>query len=193
MQYKKENVRQKIIDVGKKEYLENGFRGANIKVIAEKAGVPVGNLYRYFDGKNGLLDAIVSNVYNEIPDMIIRLAQLFMSHDLPDFEKLVPMFTDNALKLFDMYNSELLILMYRCEKTKYGDFPDKLVSIVEGLIKNYMTENPSGDQCEFIKLISRNFISSLFDLLKADYDQQKLRILMSKLLRFTFGDINDRL
>ena len=59
MQYKKEAVRERILEAARTEYLERGFRGGNISAIAERAGVPVGNLYRYFDGKNGVLDAIV--------------------------------------------------------------------------------------------------------------------------------------
>ena len=192
MQYKKEDVRKRIIDEGKEEYLENGFRGGNIKTIAEKAGVPVGNLYRYFDGKSGLLDAIVSPVYNEIPSIIDNLVQLFVSQNYT-FTEIVPALTDNTLRLFEIYRSELLILVYRCEKTQYSDFADKIVAIVESLIIMYMDEPPNEDQKDFVNILSKSFITSLFEMLEEGYDKERLRQLIGKLLKFTFGDINSRI
>lgn len=192
MQYKKEIVRQKIIEVGKEEFLTNGFRGGNIKSIAEKAGVPVGNLYRYFDGKNGLLGAIVGPVYDEIPNIINKLVQLFVSQNV-SFHAITPALTDNALQMFDLYKAELLILVYMCEETPYADFVNKLDKIVSSLIINYMKSEPTEEQIEFIAIISRNFVTTLFDTLKAGYERERLKNLISKLIEFTFNNINDRI
>lgn len=63
MQYKKKEVSERILQAGRDEYAEKGFRAGNISVIAANSGVPVGNLYRYFDGKMGLLTAIVRPAY----------------------------------------------------------------------------------------------------------------------------------
>ncbi len=193
MQYKKADVRQRILDVGKEEYLENGFRGGNIKTIADKAGVPVGNLYRYFDGKSGLLDAIVEPVYNEIPEIINKLANLFISQNYLEFKVVMPIIAENVLKIFDGYKAELLILAYRCEKTKYSDFTDKIVDICSMLIIGYMREEPSEEQREFINIISKNFVASLFGMLREGYERQRLGQLINKLMEFTFDNINNRI
>ncbi len=193
MQYKKADIRQRILDVGKAEYLENGFRGGNIKTIADKAGVPVGNLYRYFDGKSGLLDAIVAPVYNEIPEIINKLANLFISQKYMSFHDIMPILTENVLKLFDNHKAELLILAYRCEKTQYEDFIDKIVSICSNLIVGYVRSDPDEDQKEFISIISRSFVTTLFELFREDYDRNKLGQLINKLMEFTFDNINDRI
>ena len=73
MQYKKESVREKILEAARKEYRRKGFRGGNISTIAENAGVPVGNLYRYFQGKTGVLDAIVKPAYDALPKLMAEL------------------------------------------------------------------------------------------------------------------------
>lgn len=192
MQYKKANVSKRIIDVGKEEFLENGYRGANIKTIAEKADVPVGNLYRYFDGKSGLLDAIVSPVYNDIPNILIKLARLFMSQSLT-FTEVVPVLTENTLQLFDMYKSELLILAYRCEKTKYADFVDKIVGIICELVTSYMRNEPSDEQLEFLGLICKSFITTVFGLLRDGCPRERMSDITAKLIHYTFNDINERI
>ena len=76
VQYKKEAVREKILDAARKEYLARGFRGGNIGTIAENAGVPIGNLYRYFEGKTGVLDAIVKPAYDALPKLMAELEQV---------------------------------------------------------------------------------------------------------------------
>lgn len=192
MQYKKDNVRRRIIEVGKEEYLENGFRGGNIRTIADKAGVPVGNLYRYFAGKNGLLDAIVAPVYNELPVTIDKLAKAFISRNL-SFSEMTPELTKSALELFDKYGAELLILAYRCEKTIYGDFIDKLVAMTSRLIIFYMKTAPSEQQIEFINIISKSFINTVFSLLRDGYERDKLEELLNKLIEFNFNNINNRI
>ena len=45
MQYKKKEISERILQAGRKEYVEKGYRGGNISTIAEQAGVPVGNLW----------------------------------------------------------------------------------------------------------------------------------------------------
>lgn len=192
MQYKKDSVRRKIMEVGKSEFLENGFRGANIRTIAERAEVPVGNLYRYFDGKAGLLDAIVGPVYTEIPQTIDKLAKLFISQNL-SFKEILPALTSSALELFDRYGAEMLILAYGCEKTEYADFIDKLVSKTSKVIIFYMKVTPDEEQTEFANIVSKSFINTLFSLLKSGYERKKLGELIGKLIQFTFNDIENRI
>ena len=50
--------REKILAVAVNEFAYNGFENANINVIAKKAEVSVGSLYKYFDTKkiNKLLE-----------------------------------------------------------------------------------------------------------------------------------------
>lgn len=49
-----EEKRLKIISIAIQEFANKGFNSANINVIAEKAGVSVGSLYKYFDTKENL-------------------------------------------------------------------------------------------------------------------------------------------
>ncbi len=192
MQYKKDSIRNRIIEMGKAEYLENGFKGGNIRSIAECAGVPVGNLYRYFDGKAGLLDAIVSPVYNEIPQTIDKLAKLFISQNIT-FSEMTPVLAAHVMELFDKYGAEMMILAYGCEKTPYADFIDKIVSMVSKLIIFYMKTPPDEDQREFVNIISKSFVAMVFTLLKNGYERKKLGELLNKLIRYTFTDIYNRI
>lgn len=123
MQYPKDEIRKVILDAAAREYLAVGFRCGNIKKIAAESGVAVGNIYRYFDGKTGILDAIVSRAYSELP----MLVQEAMGQN------------DRVGALADMvcgYQVPLSILVRSCACTRYEDFVvkmvDKLAPLFEG-------------------------------------------------------------
>ncbi len=60
MQYEKEEIRRRILDAAKQEFLENGFEGASIRAIAAKAQTAKSNLYNYFKDKDALFCAVWS-------------------------------------------------------------------------------------------------------------------------------------
>lgn len=60
MQTKKPKVRDKILSTAKAQFLANGFERADMRGIASKAGFTVGNIYRYFDGKEALFISVLN-------------------------------------------------------------------------------------------------------------------------------------
>ena len=55
MQVKKEEIRQKILDVAEDEFLKRGHESASMRIIAKKANTTLGNIYHYFPNKEALL------------------------------------------------------------------------------------------------------------------------------------------
>ena len=51
--------REKILSVATREFSDNGFENTNINVIAKRAGVSVGSLYKYFNTKRELFLTVV--------------------------------------------------------------------------------------------------------------------------------------
>ncbi len=66
MQYEKEEIRRRILDAAKQEFLENGFEGASIRAIAAKAQTAKSNLYNYFKDKDALFCAVLEPTVLEI-------------------------------------------------------------------------------------------------------------------------------
>ncbi|MDR9855031.1 TetR/AcrR family transcriptional regulator [Paenibacillus sp. VCA1] len=114
VQVLKEELRQAIVQHAQDEFAQHGFADASIKRIAANAGISVGNLYRYFPGKEALFDSIVSPVLRE-------LEMLIGNHDNhPDetgdiFELVV-----HALAgIVEKYRSPLLILIDGSKGTRF--------------------------------------------------------------------------
>ncbi|MBS1199403.1 MAG: bacterial regulatory, tetR family protein [Proteobacteria bacterium] len=55
-----ETQRERILDAAQKCFIERGFRGASMAQIAQTAAISVGLAYRYFDGKDAIMLAIIA-------------------------------------------------------------------------------------------------------------------------------------
>lgn len=82
-----EAKRRKILEISVREFANHGFDNANINVIAKKAEVSVGSLYKYFDTKADLfltsvnygidsLKSVIDTVTNADEDVMLRLEKI---------------------------------------------------------------------------------------------------------------------
>ena len=53
-------TREKILEVGKREFLAKGFKDASLRHIVKEAGFTQGAFYGYYPDKAALFDALVS-------------------------------------------------------------------------------------------------------------------------------------
>lgn len=189
MQYKKEAVRIKLIEAGRKEYLEHGYRAGNISRIAQNAGVPVGNLYRYFDGKAGLLDAIVGPAYNEIPKIIEHMAKITSTVKM---DELIGLISRTLVNIYKTYGEDLLILADKCESTKYDDFTAKLSSLACDIFLKYLYTQPTENDKIFVAILGKTFIHSFFDVFRLK-DADLMEEMIRRLLVFDFDKIDSRI
>ena len=66
------STREKILEAGKKEFLENGFRDASLRTIVKEAGVTTGAFYGYYKSKEDLFDALVAEPYEKMMERYER-------------------------------------------------------------------------------------------------------------------------
>lgn len=63
-----------VLDAGIGEFAEHGYEKANINVIAKKAGISVGLMYKYFDTKEDLfltcMDCAIDTMTTEISEVV---------------------------------------------------------------------------------------------------------------------------
>ena len=66
------STREKILEAGKKEFLEKGFRDASLRTIVKEAGVTTGAFYGYYKSKEDLFDALVAEPYEKMMERYER-------------------------------------------------------------------------------------------------------------------------
>lgn len=73
-----ESQRERILDAAQKCFIEHGFHGAGMALIAETAGISTGLTYRYFDSKHAIMLAIIAR---ELEGKRERIQELCVRHD----------------------------------------------------------------------------------------------------------------
>jgi len=192
MQYKKKYINDRLLEAGMREFLEKGYRQGSITTVAEQAGVPIGNLYRYFDGKSGLLDALVKSTYQEIPKLIEQLAWIDADASI-DIEELMVHLTKLLLNLFEAHGKEMVLMVDKCANTRYEDFMDKIIDQVSNLvfIKFYGSDGKELDRM-MSYLTSKAFIGTIFDILRSDSNPEKTEKILLRVLNFYFYELGVR-
>ena len=70
-----EEKRRRIIEVATKEFAKKGYHDASISNIAEKSGISVGAVYKYFDNKQDLFLTIADHSIDRMEKLLLGLAK----------------------------------------------------------------------------------------------------------------------
>ncbi len=106
---KKERIVQCALDC----FAQNGYTKCSMDMIADKAGIAKGALYRYFDGKKDLYLMLVGNLVNEIDQYVQKFLEEHRNQDAFTTlrDHLVSIYTLEGR--FAMHNNVLCNILYQ--------------------------------------------------------------------------------
>ena len=165
----KEETRKKIIEAAKDEFLHYGFDNANMRRIALKSNMTVGNLYRYFKSKEDLNYQIVNEVVTSIDSMVKdltgdRIAFFNEDFSFPEsieiLRSVVNELSDNIVDIYMSHKDEFNILMMGSELN--NSLMKWFISLINFLITStHGDKNPNQ-----IALLARSYCVSMISGLK---------------------------
>ena len=131
------NTRAKILQAAKKEFLDKGFAGTNVRAIAEKAGVTTGALYNLFNNKDGIFEALVSGVFDEFLNTMSH-SELLESQNFgmktSDLSAIIELSQRRFLRIIDFFydNWDAMKLIVCCSQgSSYEHIFDKAIDMTE--------------------------------------------------------------
>lgn len=143
MQKLKEEIKQKIIEVGKLKFKKEGYENTSMKDIASDVGISTGNIYRYFLTKKHLLNEILKEVESEIENFFSKIPSNYEEIKLHEIFDLMIDLTVEMSK----DKGESLKIMFKCEnenlfidfKTKILHmFVSKIIEVAESIKKGHI-------------------------------------------------------
>ncbi|MCT4660239.1 MAG: TetR/AcrR family transcriptional regulator [Tissierellales bacterium] len=146
-QYKKEDVRNKIIENAKAEFLEKGYQNASISSIAKNSHVGVGNVYRYFKNKEAILDAIVTPVVERIKRTLIESVPDELDENIEPHENIMNVMTyvlDEIIHLSKNHKDEILIVLLKSQSTQYMTIKEEIIQSLAVKIRRLMLQSNLG-------------------------------------------------
>jgi len=127
------NTLELIHAAAKKEFYEKGFKSASLRNIVKMAGVTTGAFYGYYDSKEKLFEALVSQQYDFMMNAFRKAQRDFA--ELPQETQ-----TDNLSKISSNCMLEMLLYSYKyidefklllcaSEGTRFSGMIDEMVEI----------------------------------------------------------------
>lgn len=160
---------EKILETAVVEFAEHGYDSANINKIAEKAGVSVGSMYKYFNNKHDLYLMAVGFSVDKLKSVLNEITSHKMDF-LSTVEKII-----RAIQLHSRENIYLTKLYNEMTTENNSEFVWKIVSHMEGVTaKLYATFIEEAQQNENARKdidprYFAFFIDNLFILLQFSY------------------------
>ncbi len=131
------NTREKILNAAKREFLEKGFAGTNVRAAAQRAGVTTGALYNLFKNKDGIFEALVGGVFGEFLN-ILAYNDVFEARELDmkagDLSEITEMSRRRFLRMIDFFyaNWDAMKLLVCCAKgSSFEHVFDKAIDLTE--------------------------------------------------------------
>ncbi len=125
----KDEVKEKIKNSAVQVFCENGFNRASIKSIADSANVSVGNVYRYYENKEDLYEAVVADVYEGIREIMAEVDDASVSDGAISLtipiKRFIGVYTEHQ-QVFEM--------LLKGEKDRHYD---KTISMMTELLTEY--------------------------------------------------------
>lgn len=174
VQYKKDDIKEKIDNAALKIFVEKGYEKAKISNIATESNVSVGNIYRYYKSKEEIFYSIApESVLENLKSILINkltFAKDKTANELNsknDFQLVNEEFIDYMIK-----NREQILIMFNGSKgTRYESLKDEAINyMIKNIKENYSKENNKiiydSMNYNIIKIIYENLISMMIQVLK---------------------------
>lgn len=138
---KRSETQKKILEIGKKEFLQKGFKDASLRGIVKEAGFTQGAFYGYYPDKEALFTALVSEVADGLVEQFKKAQEIYFDLIEKENTKISRDLSVEHLNTFVNYiydHFEVFKLVICCaEGTKYENYIHDLVELEVSVSKKY--------------------------------------------------------
>lgn len=137
----KQELYDRLIRAAESVFAESGYEGSTVAVIAQRAGVSTGNVYRYFDSKDALFQAVISDEFADTFKRLLhrRVSALFDAADLTKLPRDAETKAEALLQLWITQRLKVVILLDRAQGSRFAsfgqDFVDELVKLTKSNLR----------------------------------------------------------
>lgn len=134
-------TQQKILEVGKREFLAKGFKDASLRKIVAEAGFTKGAFYGYYPDKAALFEALVSEAADGLIEQF-KAAQdahfdLIPENKTSQSRELSTKYLLHFVNYIYDYFEEFKLVLCCSEGTKYEDYVHELVELEVSCTEKY--------------------------------------------------------
>ncbi len=189
-----ESTKNRILQAGKAEFLQKGFKNASLRSIAREAGVTTGAIYGYYPDKAALFDALVSEPANRLKEWYFSVQRKFDAFPADYKEKQMHSYTSDALEelvryLYRHFDAFKLVAC-RSAGTAYEHYVDSLLEIETEHTRRFIQalrslgrDIPDIDD-DMSHILSSAFYSGIFETVAHDMPEERALLYVRTLNKF---------
>ena len=164
------DVKQRLIEAGKREFLAKGYEKASLRKICADAGVTTGALYFFFKNKQDLFVNIVADKAAHLLALVKRQteSEVYGKGNSEEYQL-------EMNEYLCSNKEEVQILLDKSEGTPYERFYEEYgFAVAQGFFAFYDKCGGTEEYRDIMKLIVRMRIQGYIEMLKGDYDMDKI-------------------
>ncbi len=187
-QYLKDEVHEAIQAASLEVFARKGFRSASMAEIASAARISTGNIYRYFENKSALYEAVIPGTFVTTLQRLLR-QRVEAARGVEDFRKLEPsapyrLVSEEALAFCLAHRLRVVVLLSGPEGTPHEHFAEELVQFLIQSALAHFQARPARPTRFALEELYRNYVTSLGRLLSHLDEAQDLREAVEALSRY---------
>lgn len=181
---------EKIIPCAKKEFLDKGFERASMRTIADDAEMSVAGLYRHFESKEAMFEAMVLPAVKGIKEMFLSMRGPFSELPGDTQKEVVEDYSNDKFPRFMEFiydHLDAFKLLIKCaDGTPYANFIHDLVEIDVEYNSKFIEATGNSGRCtpELMHILSSAFYSGIFEVVIHDMPRKDAENHIEKLQRF---------
>ena len=165
VQFAKDEIRQRIVDTARAEFLEKGFEKASVRTITAKAKTAKSNLYNYFADKDHLFCSVVGPAVDKIRKGLEMAKQFNVPKEVEEYTVESQMFVVKAVSKFVAENyTDVRLLLFKAQGSSLEGFK---YEVLEAFTENMHSWTKSiRPHKEISKLFIRSICSFYLSLIE---------------------------
>lgn len=193
MQTKKADIRKRIMQAARREFLRHGYAKASLRVITDEAGCSLSNIYNYFKSKDDLFCALVQDRVDEIRRTLEWLRTFRMPADvcyqIREEERNYYLIISGYIQ---RYRSDLELLFLKSEGSSLENFSEEILSAYEELWHNYLEHLRANFSQKnivstfFVHNATHYFFNTLLEFLEHRIPSAQMEQYMDEIFRFHY-------
>lgn len=191
MQVQKAEIRQAIRDAAFDEFEEKGFQKSSLRNIAARAGISVGNVYRYHANKKALFESLVGKTYNALNYFFNHHGDAVSEHITPEnfmieVQKALP----KAMDFYISQRREMFILFNKSNGTPFEDSKIWYTNLTIAHFHEHIAEAAKNrnrvPDYDLVRPLIVSFLNGFLEILFSDWSERKINKIATQYFTYHF-------
>ncbi len=177
----KQELYDRLLRAAESVFSESGYEGSTVAAIAQRAGISAGNVYRYFDSKDALFQAVISDDFADTFKRLLhrRVSALLDATDLTKLPHDAEQKAEALLQLWITQRLKVVILLDRAKGSRFAsfgqDFVDELVKLTKTNLRRQTGRKVTDIEELVLSTIFQNTRRSIVAILERYEQESQIR------------------